>query len=111
MQKSLLGDDREKKVLPLGLENLGFWARSVSTNIKDSQDHSGRAELITANAGEKNRPVAGTRSGFCYTRTQLVTVFLITGLASTQEEHTIQLSHASADRKRREKKGVTPPDT
>lgn len=95
---------QQRKVLPLRLENVGFWARSVSTNIKDSQDCSGHAKLITANAGEKNRPVSGTRSGFCYTRTRLVTVFAITDLASTQEEHTIQLPHDSADRERRERK-------
>lgn len=91
---------QQLKVLPLRSESLGFWARSFSTNIKDSQDCSGSAKLITANAGEKNRPTAGTRSGFCYTRTQLVTVFAITDLASVQEEHTIKLPRASADRGR-----------
>lgn len=95
---------QQRKVLPLGLANPGFWARSVSTNIKDSQDRSGRAKPITANAGEKNRPAAGTQSSFCYRRTRLVTVFSITDLASTQEEHTIQLPHASADQERKERK-------
>lgn len=89
---------QQRKVLPLRSKSLGFWARSFPTNIKDSQDCSGHAKLITANAGEKNRPTAGTRSGFCYTRTRLVTVFAITDLASVQEEHTITLPHASADR-------------
>lgn len=51
----------------------------------DSQDCCGRANLVTANAGE---PAAGTPSGFCYTRTQLVAVFAITDLAFIQEEHT-----------------------
>lgn len=37
-------------------------------------------------------------------------MFAITDLASIQEEHSIQLPHASADRERREN-GVTPPAT
>lgn len=104
--------------------SLGTTEKSLATQIGESgllgqicfNKHQGLSGLFWAcktdysKAGEKNRPAAGTRNSFCYTRTRLVTVFVVTDLASTQEEHTIQLPHASADRERREK-GVTPPDT
>lgn len=39
------------------------------------------ANLVTTNAAGESRPTAGTREGFCSTKTRVVTAFVITDLA------------------------------